>query len=60
MERALPGICCGERSSKKALTRGATPEHIIDAALESIAYTKTKDVLDAMQADTKIKSSLAG
>ncbi|MBC5649407.1 glycerol kinase GlpK [Christensenella tenuis] len=36
------------------LTRGATAEHIIRAALESIAY-QTKDVLDAMQADTKIK-----
>ncbi|WP_066688994.1 glycerol kinase GlpK [Christensenella intestinihominis] len=36
------------------LTRGATAEHIIRAALESIAY-QTKDVLDAMQADTKIE-----
>ncbi len=36
------------------LTRGARAEHIIRAALESIAY-QTKDVLDAMQADTKIK-----
>lgn len=36
------------------LTRGARAEHIIRAALESIAY-QTKDVLDAMQADTKMR-----
>lgn len=35
------------------LTRGASKAHIIRATLESIAY-QTKDVLDAMEADSKI------
>jgi glycerol kinase len=35
------------------LTRGANRNHIIRAALESIAY-QTKDVLEAMQQDSKI------
>lgn len=42
------------RGTIVGLTRGATAEHIIRAALESIAY-QSADVLDAMQADTKIK-----
>lgn len=36
------------------LTRGTTKEHFIRAALESIAY-QTKDVLNAMEADSKIE-----
>ena len=36
------------------LTRGTTKEHIIRATLDSLAY-QTKDVLDAMQADSKIE-----
>ena len=36
------------------ITRGANRNHIIRAALESIAY-QTKDVLDAMQEDTGIR-----
>jgi len=35
------------------LTRGTTKGHIIRATLDSLAY-QTKDVLDAMQADSKI------
>jgi len=35
------------------LTRGTTKQHIIRATLESLAY-QTKDVLDAMQKDSKI------
>ncbi|MCF8258830.1 MAG: glycerol kinase GlpK [Flavobacteriales bacterium] len=35
------------------LTRGTTKEHIIRATLDSLAF-QTKDVLDAMQADSKI------
>jgi glycerol kinase len=35
------------------LTRGTTKEHVIRATLDSLAY-QTKDVLDAMQADSKI------
>lgn len=35
------------------LTRGTTKEHIIRATLDSLAY-QTKDVLDAMQVDSKI------
>ncbi|MCL2696260.1 MAG: FGGY-family carbohydrate kinase, partial [Clostridiales bacterium] len=35
------------------LTRGTNRNHIVRAALESIAY-QSKDVLDAMQADTGI------
>ena len=42
------------RGTIMGLTRGATAEHVIRAALESIAY-QTKDVLDAMQADTKLR-----
>ena len=36
------------------LTRGANRNHIVRAALESIAY-QTKDVLDAMHADTGVE-----
>ncbi|WP_196592980.1 glycerol kinase GlpK [Pectinatus sottacetonis] len=36
------------------LTRGSTKNHIIRATLDSLAY-QTKDVLDAMQADSGIK-----
>jgi len=36
------------------ITRGANRNHIIRAALESIAF-QTKDVLDAMQADTGVE-----
>jgi glycerol kinase len=35
------------------LTRGTTKQHIIRATLESLAF-QTKDVLDAMQKDSKI------
>ncbi|AXI01156.1 glycerol kinase [Sporosarcina sp. PTS2304] len=35
------------------LTRGTTKEHFVRATLESLAY-QTKDVLDAMEADSKI------
>ncbi len=36
------------------LTRGSTASHIARAAVESIAY-QTKDVLDAMEADSRIR-----
>ncbi|OEF99374.1 glycerol kinase [Vulcanibacillus modesticaldus] len=36
------------------LTRGTTREHLVRATLESLAY-QTKDVLSAMEADSKIK-----
>jgi glycerol kinase len=36
------------------LTRGTTKSHLIRATLDSMAY-QTKDVLDAMQADSGIK-----
>ena len=42
------------RGSIFGITRGANRNHIVRAALESIAY-QTKDVLDAMQADTGIR-----
>jgi glycerol kinase len=42
------------RGAMFGITRGANRNHIVRAALESIAY-QTKDVLDAMQADTGIK-----
>ncbi|NJI78928.1 glycerol kinase GlpK [Clostridioides difficile] len=42
------------RGSILGLTRGAKKEHIIRATLESIAY-QTKDVLEAMQNDSKLK-----
>lgn len=42
------------RGAIVGLTRGSTAEHIIRAALESIAF-QVRDVLDAMQRDTKIK-----
>jgi glycerol kinase len=42
------------RGTIVGLTRGATAAHIARAALESIAY-QTADVLDAMQADSKLK-----
>ncbi|CAM3572917.1 Glycerol kinase [Vibrio aerogenes CECT 7868] len=42
------------RGSIVGLTRGSNANHIIRATLESIAY-QTRDVLDAMQADSKIR-----
>ncbi len=42
------------RGTIAGLTRGVTGAHLARAALESIAY-QTADVLDAMQADAKIK-----
>ncbi|WP_066646030.1 glycerol kinase GlpK [Christensenella timonensis] len=42
------------RGTIVGLTRGATADHIIRAALEAIAY-QSADVLDAMRSDTKIK-----
>jgi len=44
------------RGTITGLTRGANRNHIIRAALESIAY-QTKDVLKAMEEDSKIKLS---
>ncbi|MCF8275406.1 MAG: glycerol kinase GlpK [Flavobacteriales bacterium] len=41
------------RGAMFGLTRGTTKQHIIRATLESLAY-QTKDVLDAMQKDSKI------
>lgn len=42
------------RGAMFGLTRGTTKEHIIRATLDSLAY-QTKDVLDAMQKDSKIE-----
>ncbi len=42
------------RGTITGLTRGTTADHVIRAALESIAY-QTNDVLDAMRADTGIR-----
>jgi len=42
------------RGTMFGITRGANRNHIVRAALESIAY-QTKDVLDAMQADTGVE-----
>lgn len=42
------------RGAIVGLTRGTTKEHIIRAALDSLAY-QTKDVLGAMEADSDIK-----
>jgi len=42
------------RGAMFGITRGANRNHIVRAALESIAY-QTKDVLDAMQADTGVE-----
>lgn len=42
------------RGTIVGLTRGVNSNHIIRATLESIAY-QTRDVLDAMQADSDIK-----
>jgi len=39
------------RGAILGLTRGARREHVVRAALESIAY-QTKDVIDAMQEDS--------
>jgi glycerol kinase len=39
------------RGSIFGITRGANRNHIVRAALESIAY-QTRDIIDAMQADT--------
>lgn len=44
------------RGSMQGITRGTKRDHIIRAALESIAY-QSKDVLDAMQKDTGIALS---
>ena len=41
------------RGAMFGLTRGTEKEHLIRATLESLAY-QTKDVLDAMEADSKI------
>ena len=41
------------RGAVFGLTRGTTKEHFIRATLESLAY-QTKDVLDAMEADSGI------
>ena len=41
------------RGSIFGLTRGANQNHLVRACLESIAY-QTKDVIDAMAADTRI------
>ncbi|WP_367387290.1 glycerol kinase GlpK [Bacillus vallismortis] len=41
------------RGSVFGLTRGTTKEHFIRATLEALAY-QTKDVLDAMEADSNI------
>jgi glycerol kinase len=42
------------RGAVFGMTRGTTKEHFIRATLESLAY-QTKDVLDAMEADSSIK-----
>src|SRR5699024_12876035 len=42
------------RGSIVGITRGTEKEHIIRATLESLAY-QTKDVIDAMIADSKIE-----
>jgi glycerol kinase len=42
------------RGAMFGLTRGTSKEHIIRATLDSLAY-QTKDVLDAMQKDSKIQ-----
>jgi glycerol kinase len=42
------------RGSIMGLTRGSKREHVVRATLESIAY-QTKDVLNAMQEDSKIE-----
>lgn len=42
------------RGAMFGLTRGTSKEHIIRATLDSLAY-QTKDVLDAMQKDSKIR-----
>lgn len=44
------------RGTIVGLTRGSNTNHIVRATLESIAY-QTRDVLDAMQADSGIKLS---
>ncbi len=44
------------RGTMVGLTRGANRNHIIRATLESIAY-QTRDVIDAMQADSGIELS---
>ena len=44
------------RGSVLGITRGANRDHIVRAALESIAY-QTRDVLDAMQKDTEVRLS---
>lgn len=44
------------RGTIVGLTRGANANHIVRATLESIAY-QTRDVLDAMQADSGIELS---
>ena len=44
----------GARGALFGITRGVNRNHIVRAALESIAY-QTKSVLDAMQSDTGVK-----
>lgn len=44
------------RGAILGITRGTTREHIVRAALESIAY-QTVEVMDAMQIDSKMKIS---
>ena len=43
----------GARGAMFGVTRGANRDHLVRAALESIAF-QTKDVLDAMQGDTGV------
>lgn len=56
---AFTGLCApywdaNARGIIVGITRGTTREHIVRAALESIAY-QTKDVLDAMMCDSQTK-----
>lgn len=44
------------RGAIYGLTRGTTKAHLVRATLESLAY-QTKDVLDAMEKDAKLKMS---
>jgi len=51
------GVPYWDSSSRGAifgLTRGSSKEHLIKAALQSIAY-QTKDIVEAIQEDTKVK-----
>lgn len=58
---AFTGICAPywdmyARGTIVGITRGTTREHIARAAMESIAY-QTRDVLEAMEADSGVKAS---